>query len=117
MKDRDIVKNNFDINSYTGHHEFGCIHCDHLIKADNWPDMEKLTKCKKHGKKMLFLLNEEGFFHHEEWFCRDVTGKSCPDFHRRKFNLIKDKLKPDHMYLFGSEYIREYSFDELEMLD
>ncbi len=107
------MKNKFKINNYTGSHEFSCVRCEHFVKPDNWPDVKRNIRCRKHGKKLSFLLNSDGFLIHDEWFCKDIASKQFPDFHINEFKKIREQLKPDYMYHLTRENIEEVSIKKM----
>jgi hypothetical protein len=100
-----MMKNNFKINNYTGLHEFGCLYCEFLERPENWPDINKVTRCRKHCKKLVFLLNDEGYFIHDEWFCKDIEIKKIPQFHKTELEKIKPGLKQGFLYCLSSNEI------------
>jgi hypothetical protein len=79
--------------------DLDCSYCSHFKGPDNWPDVNKVSKCNFHGISLDFQLGQN-CYKAGEWFCKHYQNKVEDSPHKAltELNSIRNQLQERVIY-------------------
>lgn len=97
-----------------------CSYCVHFKGPDQWPDKQKISKCRLYGISLAIELRNNGY-KEWEWFCKRFEhsaqldkGANPPAL--KELDNIRPQLREHILYrLYGADgFLQEHPFASLQ---
>lgn len=110
------IKDTFSYSARWDSVGLDCSSCSNFVGPAEWPDRERVSRCRLHGISLAIELGGNG--HKKwEWFCKHFEdSRSLENTAVEHFKSIQAQLQDRILYrLYGENgYLVEYPFDKLE---